>query len=88
MCLVLQLVQMYVGSFEEKADVKGMEIVGCGYLTLSSSRVYCVLYENLCRASFSNPSVASLTSQVNVNPPIALPTSQALHLRHLGSRPC
>ena len=39
-------------------------------------------------SSFSNPSVASPTSQFISNPSFASSTSQALHLRHLASRPC
>ena len=38
--------------------------------------------------TFSNPSAASPTSQVNSNPSFASPTSQDFHLRHLASRPC
>ena len=37
---------------------------------------------------FSNPSVASPTSQLILQPFVVLPTSQALHLIHLASRPC
>ena len=46
---------------------------------------------------FSNPCVVSSTSQLILqpfhrftyfNPPVALHTSQALHLRHQTSRPC
>ena len=36
----------------------------------------------------SNPSVTSPTSSSFSNPSFASPTSQALHLRHLASRPC
>ena len=38
-------------------------------------------------SSFSNPSVALPTSQLISNPFFASPTSQALHLSHLASRP-
>ena len=38
-------------------------------------------------SSFSNPFVASATSQFIFHPSFASPTSQALHLRHLTSRP-
>ena len=37
--------------------------------------------------SFSNHSVATPTSQLILQPFFASPTSQALHLRHLTSRP-
>ena len=39
-------------------------------------------------SSFSNPSVASPTSQLILHPSFASPTSQDFHLRHLASRPC
>ena len=42
---------------------------------------------HLRHSSFSNPSVASPTSSSFSNPSFATPTSQALHLRHLASRP-
>ena len=38
--------------------------------------------------SFFNPSIASPTLQLNYNLSVASLTSQALHLRHLASRPC
>ena len=38
--------------------------------------------------SFCNPSVASPTSQLILQPFFSSPTSQALNLRHLASRPC
>ena len=39
-------------------------------------------------SSFFIPSVASTTSQLILQPSFASPTSLALHLRHLASRPC
>ena len=42
---------------------------------------------NLRHSSFSNPSVASPTSQFIPQPSFVSPTSQALHLIHLASRP-
>ena len=37
---------------------------------------------------FSNPSVASPTSQLILQPFFCSPMSQAIHLHHLASRPC
>ena len=43
---------------------------------------------SLRHSSLSNPSIASLRHNTFFNPSVTSSTSQALHLRHLTSRPC
>ena len=81
---------------------KGWRMSRAVYNTMSRAHSPTFPSLHLRHNSFSNPSVALPTSQLSLqpfrcftyvhssfyNPSFASPTSQALHLRHLASRPC